>query len=266
MSDLILEAQGLVRRFSDVTAVDHVSFSVKEGEVFGLIGLNGAGKSTLIKLLITLLKPTEGSATVCGFDVAHDPFNVRRSIGYVPQLVSADGDLTAFENLNLYAKLYDVPAGERSSRVRQALEFMALEGVGDRLVKQFSGGMVRRLEIAQSMLHHPKLLFLDEPTVGLDPVARASVWEHIVNLRNEFGTTIFLTTHLLEEVEELCTDIAIMTSGKMVAHGSDEELRALVGPNASLEDTFVHFSNVSAEAAAGYSAARQSRRTAKRLG
>jgi ABC-2 type transport system ATP-binding protein len=263
---LILETNNIVRRFGHFTAVDHVSFSLEEGEVFGLVGLNGAGKSTLIKVLITLLRATEGTAKVCGYDVATEASSVRRSIGYVPQLVSADGDLSAFENLNLYAKLYDVPSKDQADRVLSALEFMDLAQVGNKLVREFSGGMVRRLEIAQSMLHRPKLLFLDEPTVGLDPVARSSVWQHIINLRTEFGTTIFLTTHLLEEVEQLCTDMAIMSNGKMVAHAAPKALQEMVGPTATLEDAFVHFSDVTDEAAAGYSAARQARTTAQRLG
>ncbi len=216
----VLEAVGLTRKFDDLVAVDHVTLAVQAGEVFGLVGLNGAGKSTLIKMLITILAPTEGSATVCGFDIAKQPVNVRRSIGYVPQMVSADGDLTARENLTVYARLYDVPKKERADRVIQALEFMNLDDVADKLVREFSGGMVRRLEIAQSMLHRPRLLFLDEPTVGLDPVARSSVWRHILNLRDEFNTTIFLTTHLLDEVEGLCDRLGIMSLGKLAALGT----------------------------------------------
>ncbi|HWD38176.1 MAG TPA: ATP-binding cassette domain-containing protein [Fimbriimonas sp.] len=266
MQSDILSTQSLVRKFGELTAVDQVSFSVAEGQIFGLVGLNGAGKSTLIKMLITLLAPTAGTAQVCGFDLMRGAASIRRAIGYVPQLVSADGDLTGYENLNLYAKLYDVPSDNRRYRIREALAFMDLEAVGERLVKTYSGGMVRRLEIAQSMLHRPQLLFLDEPTVGLDPVARSSVWRHIMNLRKEFGTTIFLTTHLLEEVEELCTDMAIMTDGKMVACGTPAELKATVGPAATLEETFVHYSKVSREAAAGYAEAQLARRTARRLG
>jgi len=218
-------------------------------------------------MLITILAPTEGSATVCGFDIAKQPVNVRRSIGYVPQMVSADGDLTARENLTVYAKLYDVPKKERADRVMQALEFMNLDDVANKLVREFSGGMVRRLEIAQSMLHRPRLLFLDEPTVGLDPVARSSVWRHILNLRDEFNTTIFLTTHLLEEVEGLCDRMGIMSFGKLAALGTVEELKLEAGgPDASLDEVFVHFAGATEEAIGGFREARRMRRTAKRLG
>jgi len=263
--DAVLETQGITRRFDDLIAVDHVTFAVLQGEVFGLVGLNGAGKTTLIKMLITLLAPSEGGARVCGFDIARQSAKVRHSIGYVPQLVSADGDLTAYENLNVYARLYDVPAAQRRDRIMQALEFMSLTSVKDKPVREFSGGMIRRLEIAQSMLHRPQLLFLDEPTVGLDPVARASVWEHILELREQFQTTIFLTTHLLDEVENLCDRVAIMTHGKMVAIGTVEELKASVGPEATLEEVFVHYAGTHEEQA-GFRAASRARRTARRLG
>jgi len=261
----VLETTAITRRFDDLVAVDHVTFSVRQGEVFGLVGLNGAGKTTLIKMLITLLAPTEGGATVCGFDIARQPAKVRASIGYVPQMVSADGDLTAYENLGVYARLYDVPASERAARINQALEFMALTSVKDKVVREFSGGMIRRLEIAQSMLHRPNLLFLDEPTVGLDPVARTSVWEHILELREQFHTTIFLTTHLLEEVESLCDRLAIMTHGRMVAIGTVEYLKNSVGPEATLDEVFVHYAGTHEEQA-GFRAASRARRTARRLG
>lgn len=257
----------MTRKFDDLVAVDHVTLTVQAGEVFGLVGLNGAGKSTLIKMLITILAPTEGSASVCGFDISKQPVNVRRSIGYVPQMVSADGDLTARENLTVYARLYDVPTRERAVRVIQALQFMNLEDVADKLVREFSGGMVRRLEIAQSMLHRPRLLFLDEPTVGLDPVARSSVWRHILNLRDEFNTTIFLTTHLLDEVEGLCDRMGIMSFGKLAALGTVEELKQEAGGSeVSLDEVFVHFAGATEEAIGGFREARRMRRTAKRLG
>lgn len=260
-----LESSGLTRRFDGFVAVDHVSLSVKRGEVLGLVGLNGAGKTTLIKMLITLLPPSEGSALVCGYDLVRQPAMVRRMIGYVPQLVSADGDLTGRENLEVYSKLYDVPKSERNDRIDQVLGFMDLSAVADKLVRGFSGGMVRRLEIAQSMLHRPRLLFLDEPTVGLDPVARASVWQHILELRKDFGTTIFLTTHLLDEVEHLCDRMAIMTHGKLVAIGTVAELGASLGPDASMDEIFVHYAGTH-EQEGGFRSIGRSRRTAKRLG
>jgi ABC-2 type transport system ATP-binding protein len=175
--------------------VDSLTLSVEAGEVFGLLGPNGAGKSTVIKRLTTLLPPTSGTATVAGFDIVRQSGDVRRVIGYVPQLISADGSLTGFENLLIFAKLYDIPRGERESRIRDALMFMGLADAGEKLVRTYSGGMVRRLEIAQSMLHRPLVLFLDEPSVGLDPLAREAVWDHLERLRAEHGTTIVMTTH-----------------------------------------------------------------------
>ena len=262
---IILETKSLTRRFDDQVAVDHIDFSINEGEVIGLVGLNGAGKTTLIKMLITLLPPSEGTATICGYDILQQSSTIRHLIGYVPQLVSADGDLTGQENLTVYSHLYDVPSAERKDRVQQALEFMDLSTVGEKLVREYSGGMVRRLEIAQSMLHRPRVLFLDEPTVGLDPVARASVWKHILELRKDFGTTILLTTHLLDEIGGLCDRMMIMTHGKLVAIGTIDELKAKVSPQATLEDIFTHFAG-DHEEDNGYKAASQSRRTAKRLG
>ena len=261
---MILESRSLTRRFDDLVAVDNVSFSIAKGDIFGLVGLNGAGKTTLIKMLITLLPPSSGSATVCGFDISREQSKVRHSIGYVPQLVSADGDLTGYENLNLYAKLYDVPSGERRSRIEQALDFMSLSDVSGKRVREYSGGMVRRLEIAQSLLHRPPLLFLDEPTVGLDPLARASVWQHILELRQEFGTTILLTTHMLDEIEDLCQTMAIMSLGVIAAIGKPEALKAEVGPGADLDAVFAHFAG--ARERSGFSETKRARRTARRLG
>jgi ABC-2 type transport system ATP-binding protein len=200
---VILETQQLTRRFGELTAVDELTISVGAGEVFGLLGPNGAGKTTAIKMLTTLLPPSSGNAVVAGFDIVRHAADVRRNIGYVPQLLSADGTLSGYENLLIFAKLYDVPRAERESRVRDALAFMGLTDAGDKLVRDYSGGMIRRLEIAQSMLHRPRVLFLDEPTVGLDPLARNAVWEHLQQLRSEFGTTIFMTTHLMEEADTI---------------------------------------------------------------
>ena len=264
----ILETDSLSRKFADFTAVDKVSFAVKSQEVFGLVGPNGAGKSTMIKMLTTLLPPSEGTARICGFDIIRQSSDVRRQIGYVPQMVSADGDLTAKENLILYSKLYDVPSSERLPRVMEALEFMNLTDVAEKRVRQFSGGMVRRLEIAQSMLHRPKMLFLDEPTVGLDPVARASVWEHILELRDQYKTTILLTTHLMEEVESLCDRLGIMNEGKMVALGTPDELKAQIGnPEATLDDVFISFAGKHIrESESGFRDISRTRRAARRLG
>lgn len=263
----LLVTESLTRQFDDLVAVDHVSFAVKETEVFGLVGPNGAGKSTMIKMLTTLLPPTSGNGSICGFDIVRQAGSVRKQIGYVPQMVSADGDLTAKENLLLVAKLYDVPRDERLSRAVEALSFMNLSDVADKRVRQFSGGMIRRLEIAQSMLHRPKMLFLDEPTVGLDPVARSSVWKHILELRDKYRTTILLTTHLMEEVENLCDKVGIMHHGKMVALGTATELKAAIGnPEATLDEVFILFAGERIDEAGGFRAASRARRTARRLG
>lgn len=183
-----LRTEGLTRRFGSHTVVDNVSLSVAEGEVFGLLGRNGAGKSTFIKMLTTLLPPTAGSALVEGFDILRQPARVREVIGYVPQALSADGELTGYENLLVFAQLYDIPRALRQQRIGEALDFMGLKAAASKLVATYSGGMIRRLEIAQSMLHRPKLLFLDEPTVGLDPVARETVWAHLRPLRANLAT------------------------------------------------------------------------------
>ncbi len=225
----VLVADSLSRRFGQLVAVDRLSLSVTAGEVFGLLGRNGAGKSTLIKMLTTLLPPSAGSAQVGGFDIFRQAAQVRAIIGYVPQALSADGELTGYENLQVFARLYDIPRAMRESRIREALELMGLIDAASKLVGKYSGGMIRRLEIAQSMLHRPKVLFLDEPTVGLDPVAREAVWEHIARLRARFGMTIFLTTHYMDEAAQLCGRFGIMRRGKLVALGSLPELRAASG-------------------------------------
>ncbi|KAB7741330.1 ATP-binding cassette domain-containing protein [Parvibaculum sedimenti] len=255
------------RRFGPVTAVDGVTLSVAAGEIFGLLGRNGAGKSTLIKMLTTLLPPSSGSAQVAGFDIEGEAAKVRRVIGYVPQALSADGELTGRENLDIFARLYDIPSSLRKARVGEGLEFMGLGDSADRLVATYSGGMIRRLEIAQSMLHRPQVLFLDEPTVGLDPVAREAVWEHIIRLRQSFKTTIILTTHYMDEAEKLCDRIAIMQQGKLAAAGTIAELRAATGDEtASLTDLFTRLTGNAAEAGGGYAATAGTRQTAERLG
>jgi ABC-2 type transport system ATP-binding protein len=206
---LMVETKDLTRRFGTLTAVDAFTLSVSTGEVFGLLGPNGAGKSTVIKMLTTLLPPTAGSAHIAGFDIIHQAAQVRRIIGYVPQLLSADGALTGYENLLVFARLYEIPHHERDKRIDEALAFMNLSDMADKLVGTYSGGMIRRLEMAQATLHRPQLLFLDEPTVGLDPLAREVVWEHLERLCTDMGTTVFLTTHYMDEAERLCTRLAI---------------------------------------------------------
>jgi ABC-2 type transport system ATP-binding protein len=188
MSDIVLEIKALTRRFGAFTAVDALTLSVNAGEVFGLLGSNGAGKTTTIKMLTTLLAPSSGEARVADFSITSQAVDVRRAIGYVPQAVSVDGSLTGYENLLIFAKLYDLPHREQQARIREALDFMGLTADGGRLVGQYSGGMVRRLEIAQSTLHRPRVLFLDEPTVGLDPIARDAVWKHLVGVGSDGHT------------------------------------------------------------------------------
>ena len=263
----IIEVLDLVKRFGDNAAVDHVSFAVNEGEVFGLLGPNGAGKSTIIKMLTTLLPPTSGRASVVGFDVTHQPMAVRRSIGYVPQALSADGDLTGYENLMVFAKLYDLPRAQRASKVREALDFMGLHDAADKLVRTYSGGMIRRLEVAQAMLHQPQVLFLDEPTVGLDPVARKAVWEHLGHLRAETGMTIFLTTHYMEEADSLCDRVAIMHLGKVEAMGAPTALKATMGgDDVTLDAVFTYYTGNTLESGGSYRETARTRRTARRLG
>ncbi len=261
-----IETSRLTRRFGPLTAVDALTLSVAQGSIFGLVGPNGAGKSTTLKMLTTLLPPSAGSARVAGLELGEQPREVRRRIGYVPQLLSAEGALTGWENLMVFARLHGVPRGERRERIRQALELIGLTEAADVVVQRYSGGMIRRLEIAQAVLHHPGVLFLDEPTVGLDPVARRTVWDHVRELRSRFGTTVLLTTHYMEEADELCDGLAIMHQGKVAAMGSPAELRAAVGEGATLDDAFVHFTGNAIESGGTYRDAARTRRTARRLG
>jgi ABC-2 type transport system ATP-binding protein len=258
--------RGLTKRFGSNAAVDGVDLEVRAGECFGLLGPNGAGKTTTIKMLITLLPPTAGTATVAGADVAREPGLVRRRIGYVPQLVSADGSLTARENLRLSARLYHLPGSEREAAIAEGLAFMGLAAVGDRLVRTFSGGMVRRLELAQAMLHRPRVLFLDEPTVGLDPTARSTVWERVRELRAESGTTILITTHYMEEAAEMCDRIAILHGGRIAGTGTPRELADSVGPGADLDDVFAALTGSDLDTGGGFRDIGRTRRTAHRLG
>jgi ABC-2 type transport system ATP-binding protein len=257
---------GLTRRFGTLTAADSLDFGVRPGEIFGLLGPNGAGKSTTIKMLITLLPPSGGTARVAGADILADAGTVRRRIGYVPQLVSADGALTARENLRLSARLYHLPRSEREDLIDQELEFMGLLNVADRLVRTYSGGMVRRLELAQAMLHRPVVLFLDEPTVGLDPVARASVWERVARLRERNSTTILLTTHYMDEADQLCDRIAVMHAGRLASVGTPRELKDALGGEASLDEVFVALTSSETQIGGSLRDVGRTRRTASRLG
>ncbi|MBD2329256.1 ATP-binding cassette domain-containing protein [Alkalinema sp. FACHB-956] len=267
LSGAILTTHNLSRQFGSLTAVNDLNIRVAPGEVFGLLGPNGAGKSTAIKMLTTLLPPSRGRATIAGFDVVHQASAVRRLIGYVPQALSADGTLTGYENLLIFAKLYDIPTAQQRHRIDDVLAFMGLQDAAHRLVRTYSGGMIRRLEVAQSILHRPKLLFLDEPTVGLDPLARSYVWALVRQLCAEYGTTIFLTTHFLEEADHLCQRVAIMHGGQVIVTGSPTDLKAsLDQPNATLDDVFIHYTGNQMTSGVNYHETSRTRRTAQRLG
>lgn len=262
-----IQVENLTKRFGDFTAVDSISFSVKAGEIFGFLGPNGAGKSTTIKMLITLLKPTGGRAVVGGFDVISSAASVRKTIGYVPQAISVDGTLTAYENLMLMARLYDIPKVERTGRITEVLSFLDLEEHANALVRTFSGGMIRKMEVGQAMLNRPKVLFLDEPTTGLDPLARQSVWTHLFDLRKTFGTTIFFTTHYMDEADESSDQVAIINAGKITVIGSPNELKSKINkPNATLDDAFIFFTGSQLQQAGNFREIRRTRQTEKRLG
>jgi len=256
----------LTKSFGEVLAVDSLDLAVETGTVFGLLGPNGAGKTTTIRMLTTLLPPTSGTATVGGFDVFRQAEQVRQSIGYVPQLLSTDGTLTGYENLLVSARLYHLPRGERRDRIRSALEDFGLDDARDRLVRTYSGGMIRRLEMAAAMLHTPRVLFLDEPTLGLDPIARETVWDHLRALQESTNTTVLLTTHYMEEADELCDRIAIMHRGVIAGAGTPAELKAQLGPDATLGDVFAHLAGGSLETGGGYGEVARARRTARRVG
>jgi ABC-2 type transport system ATP-binding protein len=261
-----IDTTELTRQFGNLTAVDHIYLRVPYGEIFGLLGANGAGKSTVIKMLTTLLPPTSGTAEVGGHDIIQSPGKVRRSIGYVSQLLSADGALTGFENLRLSAKLYGLPKEERENRIENALEFMGLVDSSRNLVRTYSGGMIRRLELAQAMLHRPAILFLDEPTIGLDPVARHTVWDRLQDLRRDQGMTVLITTHDMEEAETLCDNLAILHRGKISVVGKPAELRAGLGNGASMDEVFAHYAGGLIQESGTFREVAQTRRTAHRLG
>ena len=263
-----VQVSALTRKFGDLTVVDQVTLTINQSEIFGLIGPNGAGKSTLIKMLTTLLPPTSGSATVAGYDIVSQSAEVRRHIGYVPQLLSADGSLTGYENMLLSARLYGVPRRERTERITRALARMGLSEVAHHLVGHYSGGMIRRLEIAQSLLHRPTVLFLDEPTVGLDPGARETVWEHVLDLRDRFHRTMIVTSHHMDEIDEFCDRIALIDRGRIAAVGTSSELKARVGPDATLDDVFIQLvaATSETETEGNYGEVRRARRAAREHG
>ncbi|AHC51332.1 ABC transporter ATP-binding protein [Sulfolobus acidocaldarius SUSAZ] len=229
MRENIIEAINLTKRFGKFTAVDHVSFKVLEGEIFGFLGPNGAGKSTTVKMLTTVLRPSEGTGIVNGYDIVKQPSLVRRSIGVVPQEFTADEDLTGWENIMMMAGLYGIPKDIANERGKELLELVELTNAANRKVETYSGGMRRRLEIAMSLISRPKILFLDEPTIGLDAQTRVSIWKYILELKKEQGMTIFVTTHYLEEADNYADRIAIIDHGKIIAIGSPKELKDKIG-------------------------------------
>ncbi|HTZ10372.1 MAG TPA: ATP-binding cassette domain-containing protein [Acidimicrobiales bacterium] len=260
---------GLRHRFGEHVAVDGIDLVVERGEVFGLLGPNGAGKTTTIRVLNTLLPLQEGSVHVFGNDVADAPMAVRRLLGYVPQQLSIEAALTGRENVAWFARLFDVPRRERPARVDDVLEAMGLADAADRLAGTYSGGMVRRLELAQALVNRPALLVLDEPTIGLDPVARDGVWQRVEELRQATGMTVLLTTHYMEEADALCDRVALMHLGRIRAQGEPEELKAARGPGTTLEDVFRHHTGSllgGADTKGGLREIRTTRRTAGRVG
>jgi ABC-2 type transport system ATP-binding protein len=233
-----IEVEHIVKKYGDFTAVNDVSFNVSDGEIFGLLGPNGAGKSTLIRMMTTLIPITSGRALIGGHDVAKDPDAARRMIGVIPQALTSDLDLTVEENLNIYAKLYDVPAKERKSSIDELLGLVDLTKWRDAQTKTLSGGMRRRLEIARGLVHHPKIFFLDEPTTGLDPVSRVAVWEMLGNIKSQRQLTILITTHYMDEADRLCDRIAIVDHGKLVALDAPMALKASVPGSNVIEAQF----------------------------
>jgi ABC-2 type transport system ATP-binding protein len=235
---LDVEVDHLTKRFGDFCAVDALSFNVGHGEVFGLLGPNGAGKSTLIRMLTTLVPPTSGAARINGFDIVRQANDVRKSIGVIPQAMTTDLDLSAVENMGIFAKLYGIPREKRRHTIKQLLAAVDLEPWADKPVKMFSGGMRRRLEIARGLVHEPKLFFLDEPTTGLDPVSRVAVWAMLERLKRERDLTILVTTHYMDEADKLCDRVAIVDHGKLVALDSPLKLKASIPGKNILEVSF----------------------------
>ena len=233
-----IEVEHIVKKYGDFTAVDDVSFAVHEGEIFGLLGPNGAGKSTLIRMMTTLIPITSGKARIAGHDVVKEPNAARRMIGVIPQALTSDLDLTVEENMNIYAKLYDVPAKERQKSIAELLQLVDLTKWKDAQTKTLSGGMRRRLEIARGLVHHPRIFFLDEPTTGLDPVSRVAVWEMLGNIKENRKLTILITTHYMDEADRLCDRIAIVDHGKLVALDAPMALKASVPGSNVIEAQF----------------------------
>jgi ABC-2 type transport system ATP-binding protein len=234
-----IQVVDIVKRFGNFTAVNGVSFSVEEGEVFGLLGPNGAGKSTLIRMMTTLIEITAGTAIIEGADVRKDPDRARRSIGVIPQAMTSDGDLTVWENLSIYSKLYGIPAADREQSINELLDLVDLNQWRDAPARNLSGGMRRRLEIARGLVHRPRIFFLDEPTTGLDPVSRVAVWEMITSIKQKRNLTVLVTTHYMDEADRLCDRIAIVDHGKLVALDTPHALKNSIPGSSVIEAQFL---------------------------
>lgn len=254
----IIEVRGLTKKFGDFEAVKDISFSVEEGGIFAFLGPNGAGKSTTIKMLTTLLHPSGGTISIAGYDPVTDPDDVRRSFGIVFQDPSLDEDLTALENLELHGALYGMPSDTLRNRIDELLSLVELSDRRDDFVRDFSGGMKRRLEIARGLLHHPKIIFLDEPTLGLDPQTRNHLWSYVERLNRDEGITVFLTTHYMEEADRVAKNIAIIDHGRIVAQGTTAELQKQTG-TATLEEAFLKLTGSAIRDEAGSSLDRMRR-------
>jgi len=276
----VIQVQNLTHRYGDRIALSNISFEVKKGEVFGLLGPNGAGKTTVVRVLTTLTPVQSGEVYIFGLDARRHTMDIRHNIGYVPQQLSIEAALTGRQNVELFARLYDVPRRRRSDRVDEALEAMQLLDVADAVAGTYSGGMVRRLELAQALVNRPSLLILDEPTVGLDPIARDSVWAQVELMQREFGMTVLLTTHYMQEADALCDRVALMHHGRLQAVGTPSELKRTVSaqahvaanaapPAATLEDVFRHYAGSDLDddtsSRSEFRAVRNTRRTARRV-
>ncbi|OMC13138.1 ATP-binding cassette domain-containing protein [Mycolicibacterium fortuitum] len=273
-SEPAVDCEHLTHRYGTFTAVDDLTLQVRRGETMGLLGPNGAGKTTAVRVLTTLTPVQEGRVRIFGLDADRHTMDIRHNIGYVPQQLSIEPALTGRQNVELFARLYDIPRTERADRVNHALESMQLLDVADAVAGTYSGGIVRRLELAQALVNRPLLLILDEPTVGLDPIARDSVWTQVGAMQAEFGMTVLLTTHYMGEADALCDRVALMHHGRLRALGTPAELKAKVSPaeasdGASLEDVFRHYAGSDltddGQQAGGIREVRAARRTARRV-
>jgi ABC-2 type transport system ATP-binding protein len=268
---MAVDGRHLTYRYGQFTAVDDVTLQVRPGETMGLLGPNGAGKTTVVRMLTTLTPVQQGELRIFGMDAREQTVDIRSNIGYVPQQLSIESGLTGRQNVEWFARLYGVPRAQRAGRVNEALDAMELLDVADRLAGTYSGGTVRRLEVAQALVNRPSLLVLDEPTVGLDPIARDRVWTQVQKMQGQFGMTVLLTTHYMEEADVLCDRVALMHHGELRAVGTPAKLKSTVSPAATLEDVFRHYtagdlSPQSADEGSSFREIRSSRKVARRAG